>query len=136
MTVSISEIRGLVRSMGEKINAPSALLSIPSQSPGNGTPHIEVDDNNYMYVVSERGEEFIRQITSDLDELLYWIFDGITFSMAAKYEINHRVGGVDPRRVIFSKQLEMLGLLSSEWALLAKKNIDETIKKSPYNDAP
>lgn len=136
MTVSISEIRGLVRSMGEKINAPSALLSIPSQSPGNGTPHMEVDDNNYMYVVSERGEEFSRQITTDLDELLYWIFDSVTFSMAVKYEIDHRAGGEGPRRVIFSKQLEILAFLKAEWAVLAKKNIDEIIKNHPYSDAP
>lgn len=48
-------------------------------------------------VVVERGIEWERRKTNDLDKLLYWIFANLTFSMAVEYELAHRVEGQDFR---------------------------------------
>lgn len=134
MTLSIIEIRNLVRNMGEIVRAPYSLLSIPDKPTGTGTPHVETDGDTYAYVVTERGFEFNRKSTKDLDELLYWIFDGIAFSMAVDYELKHRKEGVDSRRTIFERQLEILSSLNPDWVRLTRKEIDETLKETPFDD--
>lgn len=134
MTLGIAEIRDLVRKMGESIHAPYSLLSVPDKPTGTGAPHVEISDGKYEYVVTERGFEFSRKTTINLNELLYWIFDGIAFSMAVDYELNHRQVGVDSRRLIFLKHLEILQLLNSEWADLTRREMVETLKNAPYRD--
>lgn len=72
--LSIENIGELVRREGEKVDAPLSLLSLPSKSRGDGSPHVEIYGNHYDYVISERGVEMSRKSTSSESELLYWVF--------------------------------------------------------------
>lgn len=72
---------------------------------------------------------------SDLDELLYWIFKGATFSMAADFEVAHRRENEDFRRILFSKQIELLSQLSPEWALRMAEEHNRTLQDPPFRDS-
>jgi hypothetical protein len=76
---------------------------------------VEEADGVFSLVVVERGEETGRRVADNLDELKYWVFEGVTFSMASDWELEHRVEGQDSRILLFEKQLELLGLLSARW---------------------
>jgi hypothetical protein len=131
---SISTIRKKVREYGKKIHAPSHLLSVRASSDGFGTPHIEIDENGYNYVVSERGEEFERRQTKDIDKLLYWIFNEIVFIMASDYELENRKPNEDFRKQLFAKQLELMEQLDSKFAQWNKEELDKILEETPYED--
>src|SRR4051812_13048892 len=86
-------------------------FTIRRDSRGEGT-HVEISDA-YHLISSERGRELEHRTTSDLDELLYWIFRSLTFSMSWDYEVRHRREGEDSRRQAFAKQIELIGILSA-----------------------
>jgi dipeptidase len=110
------------------------LLSVRASSDGFGTPHIEIDENGYNYVVSERGEEFERRQTKDIDKLLYWIFNEIVFIMASDYELENRKPNEDFRKQLFAKQLELMEQLDSKFAQWNKEELDKILEETPYED--
>jgi len=134
MQSEIDAIRQAVYKLGEKINAPSSLLSLPDQSRGDGTPHIELKNNKYHYVLSEHGTEFSRNETSDLNELLYWVFSNIASSMGYSFELSHRKSNQDSRRLAFGKRLELLEKINPEWANREAKEIEKVLSANPYDD--
>jgi len=70
----------------------------------------------------------------DEDELMYWIFEGITFRMASQYELHHRVPKRDFRRILFQRQLELLEELSPAWRARGEREQAETLAQFPYRD--
>ncbi len=71
---------------------PSDLKPIPEPTAEQLTAATkEVDSAGYHYVVIERGQEQSRYSTADFDDLLYQIFQSITFSLACEHESAHRV---------------------------------------------
>ena len=91
--------------------------------------------DNYSYVIldNEAGMEHLsRGTTQDIDELLYWVFEYITFSMASSYAAMHRDSINNHRRVMFLHQLELLKKLNPFWEKRREKEIDEILKFSPY----
>jgi hypothetical protein len=90
----------------------------------------------YSYVISERGEQLSRRETRDLDELLYWIFQDVTFRMALDFEKTHRSSGQDFRRLLFSYQLRLLGALQPRWREKRQIEIDTILVWSPFRDEP
>ena len=135
MTKTLTEIQNIVNELAEKINAPTYYLPTFSSPKGDATPNIEVDNLGlYNYVISERGNEYERKITSDLNDLLYWIFASVTFSMACDYELKNRIENEDFRRIMFAKQEELLGLLNKDWEETEKKEHKSILINSPFDD--
>jgi hypothetical protein len=135
MTKTVTEIQNIVNQLAEKINAPSYLLPTFSSPIGDATPNIEVDNLGlYNYVISERGNEYERKLTSDLNDLLYWIFSSVTFSMACDYELKNRIEEKDFRRIMFEKQEELLGLLNREWEEKEKREHQSILTNNPFDD--
>jgi len=135
MTKTVDEIQELVNKLAEKINAPSHYLPTFSTPKGDATPNIEIDSSGlYNYVISERGSEFERRITSDLNDLLYWIFASVTFSMACDYELKNRVENKDFRRIMFAKQEELLGILDKSWEEKESEEHQAILVNSPFDD--
>lgn len=132
---TLTEIQNLAKELAGRIKAPLALLPTFSTPTGDATPNIEVDNSGlYYFVISERGTEYKRKTTSDLNELMYWIFSGVTFSMACDYELKHRVEDKDSRRIMFAKQEELLGVLSKEWEEKERKEHKSILINNPYDD--
>lgn len=99
-----------------------------------GYSHVEVDARGYHLVTVERGEELERITTNDLDDLLYHIFDDVTFSLASDYELAHRIEGQDSRRILFQKQFELLSQLSPQWGERGRQEIQGILRESPFDD--
>ncbi|MFX1495892.1 MAG: Imm63 family immunity protein [Promethearchaeota archaeon] len=131
---SISTIRRKVKEYGKRINAPNHLLSIHTISDGFGTPYIEIDKNGYNYVISERGIEYERRRTKDIEKLLYWIFEQIVFIMANEYELENRKSGEDHRRQLFAKEMELMKKLDMKFTRWYKEKLDKILKEYPYDD--
>jgi len=128
---ALASIRTMVKKYGSQIGVPDiALLGTPR---GDGSPYVEVSDA-YYFVVEERGVELERRKTDDLDELLYWIFDGVTFSISCDFELRNRKPGEDPRRQLFAKQEALLSQLSTRWSARKLDEHRAILTRHPFND--
>jgi hypothetical protein len=85
MYLTLSEVKELIDQLAEKIDAPQNSLPTYGYSEQSGRWEVIVDAEGYQLVAFERGKELERYITSDIDELLYKIFDGVTFWLAAPH---------------------------------------------------
>ena len=134
MMISIDEIRRRVSEYGDLIDAPQNLLNILDKPIGDGSPHVEITESLYNYVISERGVEHSRRQTKKIDDLLYWIFSDIASTMAFDYELKNRISEKDFRRLAFEHKLKLLGKLNISWKEREAVKIKLTLEKSPYTD--
>lgn len=122
--LSPDKLRQTVEGLAQEIQAPADSLPTYGRRRDFGYPHIEVDQA-YHWVVTERGQEIKRRTTDNLDELLYIIFQSVTFSMALNVESRNRRKGEDFRRQLFDVQLSLLSRLRPEWAARLRVELDE-----------
>ena len=135
MDMTLSDVKKQVDTLGERIDAPQTLLPTYGYSADGALPHIELDNfGNFHFVVVERGQELERRTTAILDELLYWIFDTITFSMACTFELKNRNHTQDFRRILFSKQEELLGCINIDWQERKRNDHSLILAKHPFVD--
>lgn len=130
------KIKNQVDKIADLILAPTNYLPTYGYSRDMAYPHIEIDRLGKLhYVVIERGQENVRLTTTNLDELLYWIFDGITFSMACEYELNNRSDeNHDSRRIMFAKQEELLGIINQLWKDKNQMEHQRILEDYPFDD--
>jgi len=107
------------------INAPDETLPTFGTSEDFARPHIEKHGNEYHWVVVERGKELQRKKTSNLDEIIYWIFQSVTFQMAIKIELQNRIENEDFRIQLFKIQENLIGKINPKY----KKILEEKHKK-------
>ena len=132
---SLREIKMEVDRLAARVGAPADLLPTYGYSEDGARPHIEVDARGYHYVVVERGAELSRIATSDFDELLFHVFEHVTFELACQYELKHRVEHQDVRRLLFQRQIELLTMLSPVWAEMESQDHERVLRKHPFNDS-
>lgn len=132
--LTLSEIEAEVGRLAARVGASGHALPTYGRSEDGARPHIEVDARGYHYVVVERGRELERLTTSDLDELLFNVFAGVTFSLACKHELAHPVGGQDRRRVLFQRQVELLSRLSPHWGERESRRHEQVLRQHPFAD--
>ncbi len=98
-----------------------------------GRTDIEIDDNGQIYYFpNEMNRE--RYFLRDMDDLLYYVFNIVTWSMATKYELTKRVAGQDTRRIWFVEQERLLGILDEKWKLRKIKDHEQTLINYPFVD--
>ena len=115
--------------LAARIGAPAGHLPTYGQSEDGARPHVEIDVyGRFAYVVVERGAELSRRDTEELDELLGWIFQDVTFAMACDYEARHRVEGEDFRRLLFTYQFELLDQLNPVWTERRKAALGQILE--------
>jgi Immunity protein 63 len=136
MTIySLDDIKKIVDDFALKINVPSNLLPSYGQQTWDAHPYIEVNNLGFMfYIISERGQEYERKMTDKIDNLLYWIFANVTFSMASDYEQKNRIVDKDCRRIMFAKQEELLGQLNENWRFKENAEHQSILKRHPWDD--
>ncbi|MDM5317240.1 Imm63 family immunity protein [Fictibacillus sp. b24] len=128
---SLESIKNVVDHYAELINVHTYHLTY-GFSKDFAIPHIEVNESGYHYVVIERGIELKRLTTNDIDELLFAIFNGITYEVALNYEVENRVKNQDSRIISFKKQEELLGVINEKWKMKQELYHREILKRSPY----
>ena len=135
MFYTIPEIERKVKEIAKIIKAPKNLLPTYSVSQGDARPCIDIDkDTKMRYFISERGIEYTSLSTNNIDDILRWTFEDVTFDMACKFELQNRNQNQDCRRIIFKKQEELLGLISLEWKELKIIEHNEILRNNPFND--
>lgn len=92
------------------------------------------DDMSYHYIFTEKGEITSHKISDDLFEISYWIFDDQVFKISLKYATNHKKNNQDFRRILFAKEMELLGLIGENYRRKCEITVEEILKVSPYND--
>lgn len=115
MRLLLDQARAEIRRLADVIGAPEELLPTFGRTEDFARPHIEKAGESLAWVVVERGREIEHRVTQDLDELLYWTFEAITFSIACDWELAHRIEEQDSRILLFTHQLELLERLNPAW---------------------
>lgn len=131
--LNLPALETVIEALADMIGAPRDLLPSCGISDQTGRPHIEISQV-YHYVVAERGGEQSREVTAELDLLLYWVFQDVTSQMAGKYELEHRRAAEDSRRLRFEKQLELMAQISSDWAAKQRADQASILVLHPFQD--
>jgi hypothetical protein len=84
--------------------------------------------------VIERGQEQRRATTRDEDELLWLVFQSVTFSLAGSFELRNRAPRRDSRRIAFSRQVELLAQMSPTCAARQVDDHLSILSKYPFDD--
>ena len=125
-------LRMEVERLATVINAPPDLL--PAYDYWVEGYHVEHKYGGYHLVLVERGQQIERITVSTVDELLYHVFSTVTWNMA--FESSRQSTGAvkDLRRIYFPKKVELLAMLSKDWAAKAKIEQDAILNAHPFRD--
>lgn len=105
-----------MQSIRNVLGAPPHLLPTFGRNEDYARPEVRISAQGYHWVVIERGQELQHRTTNQLHELLLWIAEDITFSLASEYELAHRLAGQDSRILLFAKQEELMRRLDPDFA--------------------
>ena len=117
-----------------RINPAFSESRIQTTRGDDGTSHLEIIDDTYHYIATERGLDLSRQITQDKDELLYWLVSELAWGLAIIYEFKNRIKGQSFRRLLFAKTIENLNKANPAWAERKQKEFDEILAIHPFDD--
>ena len=109
--------------------------TLPTTRQDDGSPHLEIVNGVYQYVVTERGQEYERKVTRDRDEALYWFVSDVVSGLASRSELSQRVAGQDFRRLYFANEVELMRRLSPAWADRKAEEIAAILARAPYVDS-
>jgi hypothetical protein len=133
MKPTLSEVKNLIDQMARKIDAPKELLPTYGYPMDKGRTDIEIDDNGQIYYFpDERSRD--RYFLRDVDDLLYYVFNMVTQTMATKCELSKRVAGQDARRIWFTEQERLLGILNETWKERKKNEHERLLIHHPFLD--
>jgi hypothetical protein len=103
------------RKLAGKIHAP--ISSLPRFSNDDlPPPRVSFLGRKWLIIFGEDKQELMQLATEDEEEALYWIFDAITFQMAARMEARQRLHAFQSGRSLFATQLKLLETLDPLWA--------------------
>ena len=98
---------------------------------------IEYDDYNNTFYYGNRERNIVeRAVCLDLDDLLYKIFVDITLAISIEFELRNRIEGEDFRRIVFSKQEELMSRLNKQWLKRLCSEHSNTLRHFPFREKP
>lgn len=125
-----------MRILSGQINAPAD--SLPKLHDDNGMDCTWIDIEGpapvYCLCYRERGDTVTLMRSANADEVMEYIFSGITQTMAMSYEAAHRILGQDPRRQLFKVQDGLMRDLKPEWGDNEAARHLDILKRSPFVD--
>jgi len=133
-TLTADDLRKRLETELKKITGDSRLLPEINNSNDLAKPFIEIDRYGYNYVCRERGEEIFRKIPFDIDELLYQVFDDLTFSMASEWELNNRKENEDSRLQLFVKQVDLMTRINKDFGKRLNDRLQRILNFGPLTE--
>jgi hypothetical protein len=130
----LDQLRSEVDRLAALIGAPASSLPTYGRTDDSARPHVEFGGGQFHFVVVERGVELERLSSPVADDVLYQVFESVTFSMACAVEGRHRRHGEDSRRQRFDVQLNLLGRLSADWRRRTRERLDDVLRRHPFAD--
>lgn len=131
----LSGLRTEVFHLSDEAGFPRSDLPTFGATEDFARPHIEVDKNGFHFVVVERGQELERKTTRNRRELIYWIFESVSFSEAIRFEAKNRIEGEDFRRQLFARQEQQLGRIDPGWEQRLREKHDAILSRNPFRDS-
>ena len=131
----LSPIQTSYREYAIRIGVPPEKIQLNETPADNGAAHIECIGSELCYVVTERGRELDRRRTENPDLLLYWLISDLTHALASSHAAKLRRQSEDFRRMLFAKQLELLGTIKEEWRERRAEEIAVVLATNPYRDS-
>jgi hypothetical protein len=89
--------------------------------------------DGFELVFTERGMEQVERFDS-LDDLVWAVTWDMSFALAVDYEFHHRQRGVDSRRQMFARQLELLARIGPEAVARGEQRQQEILRENPFDD--
>ncbi len=133
--LSNKEIEATIRQFARKIGVQNIEKYFTFDSPvGDATPMLCIEDGELCFIISERGEEIERISSVDSLEVLFFLFESITFTIATDYELEHRIPGKDFRRLLFQKQEELMNTLLPVWGEKLRSEHSDILSEAPFID--
>jgi len=132
-TSTVEEIEKRFRLLASRIGIKDVRAGFNTTPQHDGSPHIEQVGDEFHFVVTERGSEFERLRTKDSNDILYWLFDGLTQGMATAYELKHRDETIDGREIWFPYQERLLADLKPEWGVRKQEAHMRILRDHPMN---
>lgn len=136
--MKLEKIKKKILKMGKKIglNDESELYPMFSKTSDvfNDGASIYTENSKYYYILMERGRINKCYESENLEEILYLLFESITFTMASDYELHHRIENQDSRRLLWQKQLELLEKVDKAFKVRCQAEIEDILKIAPFND--
>lgn len=80
------------------------------------------------------GEEIFRKIPFGIDELLYEVFDNLTFEIATKWEVKNRKDNEDFRLQLFAKQVDLMRRINKDFGERAYGKLQRILKFEPLTN--
>lgn len=112
---SLADLTEKFQSMVAELDVEPIYKSMHTTPQHNGSPHVEVADGKFQFVITERGSEVERIESISADDVLYLLFNGITQHMATKFECQEPVRGTDGRSAWFPYQERLMENLNPAW---------------------
>jgi len=141
----LTELRTRIEEHAARIGAPPDALPTYGTSDGLATPHLEVHAHattaatavtrcvgaalarwgwgvprwppGYHLVIAERGEEYSRRVTADLDELLYWVLTDVAHATAIQRGRRAALSAAERLRWEYGEWGRLMGVLEPRWAV-------------------
>jgi hypothetical protein len=132
--MTIDELQENYNELLQRARPVDGKYSLLTERTDDGAPHVEIDDDGYHFVTTERGLELARQTFATPDELLYRAIELVTLFIGSDYEFKNRIETQDSRRIMFAKQLEVFEKIDPAWAARRQREIAEILEKNPYID--
>lgn len=88
----------------------------------------------YHYLFTEKGSIKFDKISTEINEITYWILENEIFNLAMIYARDNRKGEDNFRRQLFSKELELHAKLGEYFFQKKKDDINKILDKNPYSD--
>lgn len=133
----MSEITSLL-ALSQKFHAMVAELDVDpyyksfhTTPQHEGSPHIELVDGKFEFVVTERGSELERIGNLSADDVLYLLLEGVTHVMATTYEVKNRIPGTDGRSIWFPYQERLMEGLNPGWGDRLREEHQQVLAKYP-----
>jgi len=134
MHPQLKAIRSSYIQIAQQLGASDIYIHFYTKPQHSGTPHIEYDGANFQYIVTERGLTLETRQTQDPEEILFWLVQGLTHTLAIHYEYENRIPDQDFRRVMFAKHIELLAQVNPKWAELQQQKYGQTLQENPFVD--
>lgn len=133
--MTIDEIRQRYAELAKDWGFKSTVFPYDSIPRGDGSEHVEFLENGRVALVgTDRGVETSRKETGEIDELMYWLFEGYAYSRGWNFELENRHPTDDSRRIVFARAREEIGRISQEWANRMMLEQTQILKENPYLD--
>lgn len=134
MADEIKQLQIAYNALCQRIDPMEGEYTILTEREDVGVPHVEFENGQYHYIVTERGLDLSRRSTADINEILYWMLYDLTFWMGSAYEFKNRVEGPDFRRMMFAHWLEQMQKADQAMADRLKLDIERILAENPFVD--